>query len=114
MLTYRFTAADRVKSAVEQGRRTQHEGRSCEKIDQTRSSADMRRLNFAGFFILRKRGETRKATVPRMSFTYEREPQANFWLVEMPEQIAGIYGIEDMALSESEDAGHRTRIAAGA
>lgn len=50
-----------------------------------------------------KGGRMKVVTVPRAVFTYEREPpMKNFWLVEMPERFAAIYGIDDMVLSDEE------------
>lgn len=57
-----------------------------------------------------KGGRIKAVTVPRAVFTFEREPpMRNFWLVEMPERFAEIYGIGEMVLSEAEAAEHRKR-----
>jgi len=57
-------------------------------------------------------GRFTEITMPRVAFTYQREPRRNFWLVEMAERVAAIYGIDDLVLSESEAAAHRERILA--
>ncbi len=64
-------------------------------------------------WIFKNAGQVRKITLPRPAFTYIREqPMVNFWLVEMDERIAGLFGIEDLVLSEGEAAEHRERILA--
>lgn len=52
----------------------------------------------------------RKVQMPRSTFEYEREPRVNFWLVTMPERIAAIFGLSEIALSEDAAEEHRKRI----
>lgn len=68
-------------------------------------------------WVFLKNGRRHKATLPRAAFTYQREFDAdgglvNFWLVEMDETAAELFGIEEFVLSDEEAERHKKRILA--
>lgn len=61
-------------------------------------------------WIFVRHGRRRVVEMPRAAFNFEREPRANFWLVNMAEPIAEMYGIADFAITNEAAERHRERI----